>query len=122
VCEDFDRAFALPNALQDRSVLNPGSAANESPAVDVLLCPTAPALPPTLAAVAAQSPLDSYRGDVLTVPASLAGLPALSVSAPARLQDWGEASRVGIQVIGQFGDEDMVLKVGEVIEDLEGGK
>lgn len=127
VCEDFDRAFALPNGLQDRdqSGIEDGRAqeqihetTSKESGVDVLLTPTAPSLPPTLDQVAAQSALDTYRGDVLTVPASLAGLPAISVPAPARLQDWGDARSVGLQIIGQFGDDEMVLRAAGLVEAL----
>lgn len=112
---DFDRVFAMQN------LLNPSSAGpdrNES-TVDVLICPTAPSAPPTLASVLDNSsssselaPLDAYVSDVFTVPASLAGLPAISV--PVSAPKSGET--VGIQVIGQYGDDDLVLKVGGLLE------
>lgn len=69
--------------------------------------------------------------DVLTVPASLAGLPALSVPVPAacrrRLGEQGEESvddvddgwPVGVSVVGQWGCDELVLKVGEMIEGIE---
>ncbi|TRM58724.1 hypothetical protein BD626DRAFT_510346 [Schizophyllum amplum] len=47
--------------------------------------------------------LDAYVQDVLTVPASLAGLPALN---------WP----IGVSVVGQWGSDDMVLDVGGAIE------
>jgi aspartyl-tRNA(Asn)/glutamyl-tRNA(Gln) amidotransferase subunit A len=49
---------------------------------------------------------------VFTVPANLAGLPALSV--PAGLSAHGLP--LGLQVIGRAFDEATVLRVGEVIE------
>lgn len=113
VQRDFDNAFALPNALHD------GKAEASIGGVDVLIAPTAPTLPPTLDEVQKQSPVEGYMNDVLTVPASLAGLPALSV--PVALEDGAEAggvSTVGMQVIGQFGDDELVLDVGEMIEKL----
>lgn len=56
--------------------------------------------------------LNGYANDILTVPASLAGIPAVSV--PAR------DKRFGVQVMGQFGDDDVVLKVAQMIEKLVG--
>lgn len=59
--------------------------------------------------------------DVFTVPASLAGLPALSVpvSVGHRSSNGGEGGNsTGIQVIGQYGDDDLVLDVGSIIEGM----
>ena len=61
---------------------------------------------------------------MLTVPASLAGLPALSVPVPAACREVsGEESKedddgwpVGISVVGQWGCDELVLKVGEILE------
>jgi aspartyl-tRNA(Asn)/glutamyl-tRNA(Gln) amidotransferase subunit A len=79
--------------------------------VDCLLTPIAPS-----AAFAidekSDDPIAMYLNDVFTVPANLAGLPALSV--PAGLSPDGLP--LGLQVIGRAFDEAMVLRVGEVIE------
>jgi aspartyl-tRNA(Asn)/glutamyl-tRNA(Gln) amidotransferase subunit A len=53
-----------------------------------------------------------YLNDVFTVPADLAGLPAVSV--PAGLSPDGLP--LGLQIIGRAFDEEMVLRVGAVIE------
>jgi aspartyl-tRNA(Asn)/glutamyl-tRNA(Gln) amidotransferase subunit A len=53
-----------------------------------------------------------YLNDVFTVPANLAGLPAISV--PAGLS--ADGLPLGLQVIGRAFDETMVLRVGEIIE------
>ncbi|KAG9755569.1 amidase signature enzyme, partial [Aureobasidium melanogenum] len=114
---DFDNVFALQNPLLDVQTEKSSDAAN----VDVLIAPTAPTLPPTLAEVEKLSPVEMYMNDVLTVPASLAGLPALSV--PVKLQGGAkepdDVDFVGMQVIGQFGDDALVLKVGQLIENLQ---
>jgi aspartyl-tRNA(Asn)/glutamyl-tRNA(Gln) amidotransferase subunit A len=79
--------------------------------VDCLLTPVAPS-----AAFAIgdkqDDPIAMYLNDVFTVPANLAGLPALSV--PAGLS--ADGLPLGLQVIGRAFDEAMVLRVGEVIE------
>ena len=117
VQQDFDRAFAKPNPLLD--AVPPAEAG-----VDVLLAPTAPTLPPTVEEVRNQTPVESYMNDVFTVPASLAGLPAVSVpvSLPAEVREKTEASDVktaGMQVIGQFGDDRLVLYVARMIEECQ---
>jgi aspartyl-tRNA(Asn)/glutamyl-tRNA(Gln) amidotransferase subunit A len=79
--------------------------------VDCLLTPTAPS-----AAFAIgenqDDPIAMYLNDVFTIPASLAGLPAISV--PAGLS--ADGLPLGLQVIGRAFDEEMVLRVGAVIE------
>ncbi|KAF2501241.1 glutamyl-tRNA amidotransferase subunit A [Lophium mytilinum] len=104
VQQDFDRVFALPNPLLDDQPAN-----GENKKVDLLICPTAPTLPPTLKSLEGQSPVDAYINDVFTVPASLAGLPA--VSFPVECVVDGVAIKVGIQAIGQYGDDHLVLNV-----------
>ena len=78
---------------------------------DVLLTPTAPS-----AAFAIgeneDDPIKMYLNDVFTVPASLAGLPGLSL--PAGLDANGLP--LGLQVIGRAWDEESVFKVGGALE------
>ena len=57
-----------------------------------------------------------YLNDLFTVPANLAGLPAMSV--PAGLSSDGLP--LGLQVIGRAFDEETVLRVGEAIERAAG--
>ena len=123
VQRDFNRVFAMPNPLRlpeqfDLSDLGEGIKLEDKlgPAqVDVLICPTAPTLPPLLEEVHNQAPVDSYMNDVFTVPASLAGLPAVSIPIDiARSHD--NVPFAGIQVIGQYWDDYLVLRVGGLIE------
>ena len=79
--------------------------------VDVLLTPTTPS------AAFAQGenmddPIKMYLNDVFTVPASMAGVPALSV--PAGLDDTGLP--LSLQLIGRPFDEESLLAVGNVLE------
>ena len=109
---DFDRAFALPNPLKDSP-----TEATKSEGVDVILSPTAPTPPPSLAALRQQSALDSYRDDTLTVPASLAGLPAISMPTLSRkAKDKEGKHMVGMQFIAQYGDEAMLFRAANVLE------
>ncbi|MFT8355503.1 MAG: Asp-tRNA(Asn)/Glu-tRNA(Gln) amidotransferase subunit GatA [Gluconobacter japonicus] len=79
--------------------------------VDVILTPTAPS-----GAFAQDEkptdPVQMYLNDVFTVPASMAGVPALSV--PAGLDAQGVP--LGLQLIGKFFDEETLIAAGHVIE------
>ncbi|PCJ96337.1 MAG: Asp-tRNA(Asn)/Glu-tRNA(Gln) amidotransferase GatCAB subunit A [Zetaproteobacteria bacterium] len=80
---------------------------------DALLTPTAPS-----AAFAIgeneDDPIKMYLNDVFTVPASLAGLPAISI--PSGVDSQGLP--LGLQVIGRPWDEETVFKVAGVVENL----
>ncbi|KUO55826.1 MAG: glutamyl-tRNA amidotransferase [Sphingomonadales bacterium BRH_c42] len=82
---------------------------------DVILTPTAPNAAFALGEKLAD-PLAMYLNDVFTVPASLAGLPAMSV--PAGLD--GSGLPLGLQVIGKPFDEQGVLNAGLAIESRAG--
>jgi aspartyl-tRNA(Asn)/glutamyl-tRNA(Gln) amidotransferase subunit A len=85
--------------------------------VDALLTPTAPS------AAFAQGenmddPIKMYLNDLFTVPANLAGVPAISV--PAGLDANGLP--LGLQVIGKPFDEETVFAVGSALEQAAGFK
>ncbi|KZT55257.1 amidase signature enzyme, partial [Calocera cornea HHB12733] len=114
VKNDFDTVFRAPNVLSF-----PPSAALPGPneqGVDVLLHASAIGPAPRMEDVQKQAgrELDAYVQDVLSVPASLAGVPALSV--PVSGEGEGEGS-VGVSVVGQWGWDELVMRVGEVIGD-----
>jgi aspartyl-tRNA(Asn)/glutamyl-tRNA(Gln) amidotransferase subunit A len=117
VQQGFDSVFAAKNPLHDE-------VDSRGPdGVDFLITPTAPSLPPTLAELKRQSTVESYMLDVFTVPASLAGLPALSVPVPIEAaarndMDSLDVQSVGMQIIGQYGSDEGVLGFGRIIEDL----
>ncbi|KJA23504.1 hypothetical protein HYPSUDRAFT_137633 [Hypholoma sublateritium FD-334 SS-4] len=114
--DDFNRIFRIPNYFSD-SPCHPNEI---SPTIDVLLHPSAIRTAPLL--TESRSNLNSYVQDVLTVPASLAGLPALSVPIPGPLGNVGGGSShswpIGISIVGQWGTDDMVLAIGKALEDL----
>lgn len=111
VQQDFNKVFATQNPL----VTNTPEVAGEGDKVDVIVCPTAPTLAPSLASIKDQDPIHAYMNDVFTVPASLAGLPAVSVPVriPMNREDVEESA--GIQVIGQYGDDRLVLQVADAV-------
>ncbi len=88
--DDFDRAFER---------------------ADVLVCPSIPA-PAFRIGEKTADPLTMYLSDVFTVPASLAGLPAISV--PSGLTRGGLP--LGVQVLGPRFGEDAVFAAARAVE------
>ncbi|MGV0168911.1 Asp-tRNA(Asn)/Glu-tRNA(Gln) amidotransferase subunit GatA [Furfurilactobacillus sp. WILCCON 0119] len=89
IIEDFNRVFAD---------------------YDVIVGPTAPT-PAFNIGAETKDPMTMYMNDMLTVPANLAGLPAVSL--PAGLVD---GLPVGLQIIGQRFDEARVLNTAYAFE------
>ncbi|TDZ35933.1 Glutamyl-tRNA(Gln) amidotransferase subunit A [Colletotrichum spinosum] len=123
VQRDFDRVFRRPNPLYDprqfdlcdmtddvalQDKLGPSQ-------VDFLLCPTAPTFAPRIDEVEKQTPVQVYMNDVFTVPASLAGLPAISIPTRVQADEGGDESRqvAGLQFIGQFWDDRRLMGVAK---------
>lgn len=79
--------------------------------VDVIILPSAPT-PAFGISETNQNPVTMYLNDIFTIPASLAGLPCISV--PAALTKSGLP--LGMQVIGRTLDEYNTLKVAAAIE------
>ncbi len=82
---------------------------------DVILAPTCPTAAFALGEKTSD-PLAMYLNDVFAVPASLAGLPAMSV--PAGINR--EGLPLGLQIIGKAFDEQGVLNAGLAIEKAAG--
>jgi len=79
--------------------------------VDVLLTPTCPTTA-FLKGDFVNDPLSMYLSDLLTVPANLAGLPAISIP-------WGFDNKglpIGMQLIGKVLEEDRILNVANIFE------
>ncbi|KZP01865.1 amidase signature enzyme [Calocera viscosa TUFC12733] len=114
VKRDFDAVFSAPNVLSSLPAENPTG-------VDLLLHPSAIGPAPLFSQLAEQDSLDAYVQDVLSVPASLAGVPALSVPVSSQGMDRGEEEEVegcvGVSVVGQWGWDELVMRVGEVTGD-----
>ena len=82
--------------------------------VDVILAPTTPSTAferRTVGGSNADDPTTMYRQDVFTVPASLAGLPALSI--PCGMVG---GMPVGLQLIGAHFDEDRLLSLADAFQ------
>lgn len=95
IANDFERAFRGPNA------------------VDVLLTPTSTSTAPRLEDVESLSPATTYAADVMTTPASLAGVPAMSLpvgrSRVTRLP-------IGAQLIAPRFREASLVRIGAHLE------
>lgn len=79
--------------------------------VDCLVCASSPNVAPTIGG-AKDNPLFGYIADRLNIPASMAGLPALSVPC-----GFGEAEMpVGLQIIGPQWGEQNVFNVGHAYQ------
>ncbi|KAI1662414.1 amidase signature enzyme [Daldinia decipiens] len=127
VRRDFDRIFKLSNPLEDQQPFDLSEMEDTiqlenkfGPAqVDFLLCPTAPTTPPLLEDVMRQTSLDSYMNDVFTVPASLAGLPAISIPMDIPVDPAKEEQKLlsfgGMQLVGQYWDDARLLSVADVL-------
>ncbi|KXN90678.1 Glutamyl-tRNA(Gln) amidotransferase subunit A, mitochondrial [Leucoagaricus sp. SymC.cos] len=133
VRNDFNRIFSLPNYHFTDSAISPSTSQpsltspNANHQIDVLIHPSAIRTAPPIDVdkeydmnkESSSMNLDSYVQDVLTVPASLAGIPALSVPVPKQFLDpQGDGWPIGVSVAGQWGSDELVMKVGEVIEQL----
>lgn len=80
---------------------------------DVLICPTAPT-PAFKLGENTSDPLKMYLADAMTVPPSLAGLPAISVPNG----DSSAGLPIGIQLIGQQKDDARLLAFARQVEEL----
>lgn len=78
---------------------------------DVLLTPTAPT-PAFAIGENQQDPVTMYLNDVFTIPASMAGVPGLSL--PVGLS--GDGLPLGLQLLGRPFEEETVFKVAHALE------
>ncbi|PIR37784.1 MAG: Asp-tRNA(Asn)/Glu-tRNA(Gln) amidotransferase GatCAB subunit A [Alphaproteobacteria bacterium CG11_big_fil_rev_8_21_14_0_20_39_49] len=83
---------------------------------DVILTPATPTA--AFAAGEKMDPVTMYLNDVFTVPASLAGLPGMSI--PTGLNN--EGLPLGLQLIGRSFDEETLFKVAGALEKAAGFK
>lgn len=120
---ELDSLFRLRNPLS-----NTPDHVDRTDGVDFLVHPSALSTAPLLSSALGRTATTSaslgkktatsknaYLQDLLTVPASLAGLPALSVPAGRDAQDgWP----VGVTVMGQWGSDRAVLQVARRWQEL----
>ena len=102
----FDHVFKFPNFLSNNKPAQDG--------VDLIISPVSVSNAPSLHVFQNQTPTESYTNDAFTVPASLAGLPAISVPWASEIK----SSPIGIQIIGQYGDDEQVLSFAQSLNKL----
>jgi aspartyl-tRNA(Asn)/glutamyl-tRNA(Gln) amidotransferase subunit A len=82
--------------------------------VDLILGPTAPTAAFKIGEKT-ENPLEMYLADIYTVPANIAGLPAISIPCGnAKIE--GKELPVGLQLMGKWFDEETVLNAAYVFE------
>lgn len=81
---------------------------------DIIITPSTPS--PAFKLGSKTKPLDLYREDAFVIPASLAGLPAISVPVVY------EPLPIGLQLIGQKGQDDKLLEAADEFMKLNGLK
>ena len=104
--EEFSQTFRTPH---------PATSENSAPpeeGVDFLLHPTSTQIAPLLSATEEGQGKNEYMQDILTVPASLAGLPSMSIPSGKR-----DGMPVGVSLTGQWGSEEALFDAGRVIEE-----
>ncbi|KAJ1856413.1 Trimeric GatFAB AmidoTransferase(AdT) complex subunit [Coemansia sp. RSA 486] len=110
---EFDSVFALPNALSSEAfekTLLDWASGGRSAGVDALLFPTATDTAPPLLEGREENTAASYVNDVMTVPANLAGIPAISV--PVGHKD---RMPIGLQLAAQYGDDELLLQIARYL-------
>ena len=82
--------------------------------VDAILTPTAPT-PAFKLGEKVDDPVSMYLADIYTVTASLAGICGLSVPCGKS----SEGLPIGVQILGKYFDEAMILRVAQTVEALQ---
>jgi len=104
----FDDVFSHENILHRR----PQKYTSSQNKCDVILCPTTIGPAPELSTISSLSPVETYINDVFTVPASLAGLPAINI--PVNLN----GHILGLQLLGQVGTDTLLLHLSHTLQSL----
>jgi len=104
VIDDFNRVFTRENPLFPSKPKAEGELT-----VDVFVNPTSPNVAGSIIKDNSENNVEDLLGDVLTIPANLAGLPAISVPV---------GPSMGMEAWAQYGDDEMVLGVAEMIDDI----
>ena len=111
VQNDFVSALRIPDPSSKAATVEPKGDAG----VDLILHPSAVDTAPTLAEALQQGQggAGEYVQDILTVPASLAGLPALAMPAGVAEDDgWP----VGVTLVSQWGCDKLLMRAGKLLQ------
>jgi len=101
-------------AAKLRTILAKQMHSSVSDDVDALLVPTALSFPPRMDDIHAMDSTQMFANDVMTIPASLAGLPVLTIP-----QDIPDESifKAGMSLIGARLNENTLMRIGFVLEE-----
>ena len=99
-------------ALKVRSLIKRDFREVFSKGVSAILTPTTPSPAFALGSKKTESPVEMYLNDIFTVPANLAGLPAVSI--PTGITEKGLP--LGLQIIGPAWEEANVLNIAHRLE------
>ncbi len=83
---------------------------------DLILSPTTPTVARKIGENS-EDPLKTYLADLYTIPANMAGLPAISIPV-GTIEDQGDSMPVGLQIMGKQRNESEVLSLAREIEKL----
>ncbi|WVW78858.1 hypothetical protein I302_100821 [Kwoniella bestiolae CBS 10118] len=109
---EYQTLFRIPHPLS-----SPGRISNDG-VVDMILHPTAIRTAPILGkGKEAAKGSNEYQQDLLTVPASLAGLPCMSVPSGKGSDGWP----LGVSLTSQWGMEGLVFRLGRAVEEWARG-
>lgn len=105
---DYARVFRVPRPNCGQETETPSNG------IDILIHPTAlgiaPVLDPPSSSSSSSSTIKEYAGDILTTPASMAGLPCLSVP----VHRGGGVETIGISLTTQWGMDKLLFHVAKV--------
>jgi aspartyl-tRNA(Asn)/glutamyl-tRNA(Gln) amidotransferase subunit A len=85
--------------------------------VDAILSPVAPS-PARKIGSCAEDPFQDYLADIFTIPANLAGIPAMSIPCGTTSFDGSDNLPVGLQILAPHLGEAMMLRVAKSAEGL----
>ncbi|KAI9365127.1 amidase signature domain-containing protein [Pilaira anomala] len=95
--KEFNQVFQQPNVLYNQQQQSKGQA-------HILLVPSATSKAPQMNEL--NTGIKAYIDDVMTLPANLAGLPAITVPS---------TNQIGLQLLGQYGYDHLVLRIAEIM-------
>jgi aspartyl-tRNA(Asn)/glutamyl-tRNA(Gln) amidotransferase subunit A len=101
--QDFDQVFQQKNPLNNSKT---GDA-------HVLLVPSATSPAPRLDKANEASGVEEYIDDVMTLPANLAGIPAITI--PSKQYKGNDEYPIGLQLMGQYGSDRLVMKIADIM-------
>lgn len=89
----------------------------EGGSFDVLITPVTPT-PPFQFGQCASDPIVMYLNDIMNLPASLAGVPAVSVPCGIMTDGHGKTLPIGVQIMAPYLQDDVALRVAHAFQEV----